>query len=414
MSFSEKLHTLGKENVLAKIKTAGLREYGILNEDLYEKITGIVQNHMPEDGPMLAAGALNNHDYSGMLLKIVKEDPEKVLKGLAVIGWLTEVEELFLYLPEEETALAEKVSAKAAELEMDVHVVGGIVNARQMRDGITCHVETLRAVAEVLEDAWKPETLASVLRYETSEEVKEVKAPEYVAFGSRLSDVTGSLEGVKAVGLGASLYTPAEAEGILLNAELALGDGVIRLYGEKCCMVHAAEKALLASRKKSCGKCTFCREGLLQLYVRMHEITGGKGEAGGLEIMKDIAETMSFSCSCTLGDFGGTFVLETMKKFAGEYEDHIKRKKCTAETCLAFVNVYIDPAKCSGCGKCIPACEEDFIEGLPGYIHMIEDVDCTKCGKCMEVCPEQAIVRTIGNVPRLPDRLTRVGRFKRY
>ena len=114
MSFSEKLHTLGKENVLAKIKTAGLREYGILNEDLYEKITGIVQNHMPEDGPMLAAGALNNHDYSGMLLKIVKEDPEKVLKGLAVIGWLTEVEELFLYLPEEETALAEKVSAKAA------------------------------------------------------------------------------------------------------------------------------------------------------------------------------------------------------------------------------------------------------------------------------------------------------------
>lgn len=319
-----------------------------------------------------------------------------------------------MYLPEEETELAEHVSLKASELGIAVTVANDIVDARQMRDGITCHFETLKAVSEILDGGWKPETLVSVVRYESSEQVTEVKAPAYIPFGTKLTELTGNLEGVKAVGVGTVLYTPEEAKELVIDRETVLGDGVIRLYTEQCCMVHATEKDLLASRRKSCGKCTFCREGLLQLYVRMHEITGGKGDLAGLDIMKDIGETMRFSCSCTLGDFGSAMALETMRKFENEYYDHIRRKKCTAQSCLAFVNMYIDPKKCNGCGKCISACEENYIEGLPGYIHMIEDTDCIKCGKCMEACPEQAIIRTVGNVPALPDRLTKVGRFKRY
>jgi len=414
MNFLDKLNGMKKEDVLGKIRAAGLREYGCLNEDLADKISRITEEHEPVDGPMLAAGGLNNHDFSYMLLKVVKDEPEKVIRGLETVGWLTGAEKLYLYLPEEEKALAEAVSAKAAELGADVEVVDDIVNARLMRDGITCHVETLKVVAEVLDGTYRPETLVSVVRYDSSEETTEVKAPAYVPFGTKLTELTGSLDGIKAVGVGTVLYTPSEAETVVLDASTALGDGVLKLYGEKCCMVHVTEKGLLASRKKSCGKCTFCREGLLQLHVRMREITGGKGSLSGLDIMKDIGETMQFSGSCTLGNSGSSLALETMKKFANEYEDHISKKKCTAQTCLAFVNMYIDPKKCTGCGKCIPACEGDFIEGQPGFIHMIEDLDCTKCGKCMEACPEDAIVRTIGNVPSLPDRLTRVGRFKRY
>ncbi|MFQ7549038.1 MAG: 4Fe-4S dicluster domain-containing protein [Blautia marasmi] len=76
--------------------------------------------------------------------------------------------------------------------------------------------------------------------------------------------------------------------------------------------------------------------------------------------------------------------------------------------------MYIDPQKCMGCGKCQETCEGSYIEGLNGYIHMIEDTDCTKCGKCIGACPESAIISTTGRVPGLPDRLTKVGRFKRY
>lgn len=414
MSVTERLNGLGKEAVLKKIQDAGLREYGTLNEDLYEKISRITGSHEPVDGPMLAAAALNNNDFSGMLLQIVKEDAGKVLAGLQTAAWLADAQKMYFYLPEQETELAGTVSAKAAELGMDVEVVNDIVNARLMRDGLTCHVETLAAVSDVLDGCYKPQTLVSVVKYETSAGASEVKAPAYVPFGTKLADITGPLDGVKAVGVGAGLYTPEKAAELVVSADLALGDGVVKLYGEGCCMVDVTEKGLLASRKKSCGKCTFCREGLLQLDTRMKEITGGKGSLASLDIMKDIGEVMTFSGSCTLGDFGSCMTLETMKQFANEYQDHISKKKCTAGTCLAFVNMYIDPKKCTGCGKCVASCPDDLIEGLPGYIHMIEDIDCTKCGKCQEACPEDAVVRTLGTVPRLPDRLTRVGRFQRY
>ena len=44
---------------------------------------------------------------------------------------------------------------------------------------------------------------------------------------------------------------------------------------------------------------------------------------------------------------------------------------------------------------------------------MIDEFDCDKCGKCIEACEEGAIIKTSGKVPKLPNRLTKVGRFKR-
>lgn len=414
MNLTEKLNAKGKEGVLGAIRDVGVYEYGIEPEELAEKIEKVCAEHLPADGPMLAACGLNNNDCSQMLLEIVREDPGKVLEGLQAVGWLVDAQGYYFYLPEGEEPLAETVSEKAAELGLSVEVVCDIADERKLRDGITCHVETLAAVADVLEGTYEPGTLVSVVKYETSDTVKEVKTPEKVPFGTKLAEVTGSLEGIKAVGVGAALYLPAQAKELVIEAKLALGDGVIKLYGDGCCMVDVAERALLADRKRSCGKCTFCREGLLQLYIRTHETTTGKGSLTGLGIMKDIGEAMKTSCCCTVGEYGAALTLETMRLFGNEYEDHISRKKCTVGTCLAFVNVYIDPDKCTGCGECLESCADGLIEGLPGYIHMIESLDCTKCGECQKACKEGAVVRTLGLVPRLPDRLTRVGRFKRY
>lgn len=413
MSFLETLKEYGKDAVLDLIRKAGIREYGVENADLASKIKKALKDRCDEE-PMIVAGGLNNHDFSGMLLQIVREEPQKVLNGLETIAYVSGAARKILYLPEQETELAEALKKEIGELGLDIEVENDIVNARLLRDGITCHVETLAAVADAVEGKYQANTLVSVVKYTDSETVEEVKAPVYVGFGTAVKELTGDLKGVKAVQIGDTLYLPEEVEGLVLTNETALGDGVIKVYTEGCCLLDSAVKKLLASRKKSCGKCTFCREGLLQLYTRMKEIVDGKGDPASPEIMKEIGSVMAFSGSCTLGNCGSAFVLETLKKFENEYTDHIKKKKCTAGTCSAFINMYIDPVKCTGCGKCIPACADDLIEGLPGYIHMIEDVDCTKCGKCMEVCLEDAIVRTTDRVPRIPDRLTRVGRFKRY
>ena len=67
-------------------------------------------------------------------------------------------------------------------------------------------------------------------------------------------------------------------------------DGLLHVYGPGCCMVALAEKEMDQNRKKSCGKCTFCREGFQQIYTRLHEITGGKGEPASLDLIREIAE----------------------------------------------------------------------------------------------------------------------------
>ena len=47
-------------------------------------------------------------------------------------------------------------------------------------------------------------------------------------------------------------------------------------------------------------------------------------------------------------------------------------------------------------------------------IHMIDEFECTKCGKCIEACGDDAIQMTSGKLPKLPNRLVKVGKFKKH
>ena len=99
---------------------------------------------------------------------------------------------------------------------------------------------------------------------------------------------------------------------------------------------------------------------------------------------------------------------------AGEEIDaHLRRHSCPAGQCTSYLSVYVDPQACQGCGDCIDVCPVGCIEGRDGFISMIDEFDCTKCGACVKACPEGAVKYAEGRVPPLPERLTRVGRFRR-
>ncbi|MCQ4728062.1 hypothetical protein NE664_15620 [Anaerotignum faecicola] len=53
------------------------------------------------------------------------------------------------------------------------------------------------------------------------------------------------------------------------------------------------------------------------------------------------------------------------------------------------------------------------MEGKAGYIHMLDGFACSKCGRCIEACDAGAVIQTADRVPRLPDKLTKCGRFKK-
>nr|WP_024835230.1 NADH-ubiquinone oxidoreductase-F iron-sulfur binding region domain-containing protein [Clostridium sp. 12(A)] len=357
---------------------------------------------------------LKNHDREHVLLRILEQDPEVVLQGLAIAGFIMKATELLCYVPEEKAELKELLEEKAAELEIEVRVETGKIPADILYSGLYCSFIMLKGLYETVEETYEPEYYLCT-KYKRGKE-EWYGTPQWVKSGTPFNEmIEMDPKRIKAIQLGTHLYLPDILEESVAESEVwNLDTGVITVFDESCCMIHEAEENLYGGRRECCGKCTFCREGLLQLHTRVHDITSKNGEWISMEIMKELAEAMSYSSQCSVGNTGADFLLDTFRLFEQEYVEHIKKHTCAEGICSAFTNIYIAPDGCVGCGSCIKECPEDCIEGLPGYIHMIEGLKCTKCLRCAKACPQQVIFSTTGKIPSIPDRLTRVGRFKRY
>lgn len=357
---------------------------------------------------------LHNHDREHMLLRIIEQSPEVILQGLAIAGFLMNDANLLCYLPEDKVELKERIEKKATEYNVEVNVLLGKIPSDILDTGLYCNFIMLKALYETVQENYVPECYLCT-KYKSGKE-EWYGNSQWVKPGTLLNQlIEMDQKKIKAIQLGTHLYLPEILEKSVADSNVwNLDTGVVTVYDQSCCMIHEAEENLYGGRRECCGKCTFCREGLLQLHTRVHEITTKNGEWTSMEIMKELAEAMTYSSRCSVGNTGADFLLDTFQLFEQEYVDHIKKHTCAEGICSAFTNIYIAPEGCIGCGSCIKECPEDCIEGLPGYIHMIEELKCTKCLRCMKACPQKVIFCTTGRVPSIPDRLTHVGRFKRY
>jgi NADH-quinone oxidoreductase subunit F len=185
----------------------------------------------------------------------------------------------------------------------------------------------------------------------------------------------------------------------------------LTLYYEEACMVEEMRKLAKLIQATSCGKCVLCREGSLQYRTVIEDVTAGKAKMPDIDMMKEISELIKIGAYCTFGQSMPTLITSGLALFANEFEAHIKKKNCPAGVCDAFASYCILPKQCTGCEDCLDACPEDAIEGKAGYIHMIEEDLCTKCGKCLPACEEGAIIKVVGTKPKVPQKLTKVGKF---
>lgn len=396
MSALEMAKQMDVSEVIQKIASAGIKEYGVYAEDLAEKWNRILKNRTAD---LIVAAGINNSDSDKVLLGLLSDRCAQILDGIAATAYALGASEMRLLLPEDETELAE--SLKEAADSYGITIENTFINANAYREHGLFHIETMLAVAEVLEGTYEPGAYVSV-----------AGKLQKVAYGTKLTDIV-DIEGAKAVEIGSCLYTASAAEEMVIDADTKLGNGAITVLGTDKCLMQEAEKRLLAARKTSCGKCTFCREGLNQIYGHITDITSGKGAKEGLAMMKEIGDAMTFSCNCSVGTVGADFVLGALEGFSSEFDAHIKKRTCPAGVCTCFTTIYIDPNLCEGCEECADVCPVDCIEGKAGHIHMIDDFDCTKCGKCIEACEYEAVIQTTGRVPKLPTRLTKCGKFKK-
>ncbi len=177
----------------------------------------------------------------------------------------------------------------------------------------------------------------------------------------------------------------------LAEAGSMMGSGGLVVMDEETCMVDVAKYFLTFLQDESCGKCIPCRMGIDRMLEIINDITDGRGKSEQIDLLEDLAYTVSETSLCALGKTAANPVLSTLRYFRKEYDTHIFEKKCPAGVCQALITYSIDPEKCTGCGICKQECPHGAIIGEKKKVHQIELQACQKCGICRSVCKFEAI-----------------------
>jgi NADH-quinone oxidoreductase subunit F len=201
----------------------------------------------------------------------------------------------------------------------------------------------------------------------------------------------------------AALDTPIDYDS-LREAGSMMGSGGMIVMDEDNCMVDAARFFLDFSTKESCGKCTMCRLGTVQMLHILEDITSGRGRIEDLDLLLKLAEDVKGGSLCGLGKTAPNPVLTTLRYFRDEYEAHILEKRCPAKVCPELIVYYILPDNCDrACEHCVLTCPTEAIKAEKGEVKVIDQEKCSKCGTCLEVCPPEynAVVK-LSPVSSLP------------
>ncbi len=203
----------------------------------------------------------------------------------------------------------------------------------------------------------------------------------------------------------AKLHLPVDYEA-LHEAGAMMGSGGLVVMDEDDCLVEVARYFLEFTQKESCGKCTFCRLGTMQMLQILEEITRGQGTMDDLLLLQELAEDVQQGALCNLGRTAPNPILTTLRYYYDEYKAHILEKKCPARMCRALTAFYIMPEKCErSCDACVGSCPVEAIKTGRGMKKIIDQEKCVKCGSCLEACPPQykAVVKIspLSEVPQL-------------
>jgi NADH-quinone oxidoreductase subunit F len=393
-SLEKALTAMTPEEILAEVKTSGLRGRGGAGFS-----TGTKWSFMPKDdgGPRyVVVNADESEPGTSKDRYLMENSPHMLLEGVCIAAYAVGAHQAWVYIRGEYDHPHEKLVAAIAELR-DAGILGERPCGRDYALDIQvyrghgayiCGEET--ALLESLEGkraqprsrppfpavkgAWGRPTLLN--NVETLSNLPWIVAhggAEYARFGTersrgtRLLSVSGNVQkpGVYEVELGVSFRhvimelaggpppgrrvkvfwpggssAPVLPENMLDTStdldELARvgsmgGSGGVIVMDDSHCVVKAAHRLLRFYAHESCGKCTPCRVGGNWAVRTYERILAGEGSALDLEILDRIQDSLQNGrCLCGLGDSAGWVIMSTMRHFRAEYEEHALGGECSA------------------------------------------------------------------------------------
>ena len=231
-----------------------------------------------------------------------------------------------------------------------------------------------------------------------------IEVPMGITLREIIEEIGGGIEGGKAL---KAVQTGGPSGGCIPAAMLDLnvdyeslakagsivGSGGMIVLDEDNCMVNMAQYFVQFTQEESCGKCVPCRVGTKRLLEILERITKGQGKEDDIERLETLSAGIRNMSLCGLGQTAPNPVLSTIKYFRGEYEAHIRDKKCPSKVCKALLIYSIDEKACKACGACLRACPAGAITGEKKVPHKIDQAKCIKCGSCFDVCKFKSVMK---------------------
>jgi len=122
------------------------------------------------------------------------------------------------------------------------------------------------------------------------------------------------------------LDTPVDYDS-LRNLGSIMGSGGLVVMDEDVSMPEIAKFFMEFSMDESCGKCSPCRAGTVQLHQILERITAGAGSRQDLRDLEHLCHVVRDTSLCGLGQTAPSPVLSTLHYFRSEYEDLIQAEE---------------------------------------------------------------------------------------
>ena len=347
----EKIAEMNAEQILDKIVEI---KDPVINMTVGEMISNLKATARNEK--MNVVVSLANGDIDQMLACLYQDNAQGILYGAEALAKILGAEKIVLILPE--SLKEQEVEKNFSSSECPTEILYGMCSRMSYTTDLLVHPIICAKCFEALKGENVHKTILSV----------NGQAPQEVEYGTTFAQI---IPEAKAVRIGNRIWGE-EVRTQILDETFPIENGVIETYSETECVVKKVEEFIGKLRATCCGKCVFCREGLVQIHEGLKDLTAGKAKLTDIELMKELAEIMQQQSNCSLGQTAPGMILGLQEHFADDIKEHLTGR-CHTLTCKALVHYYIDPKMCKGDGHCVDNCPKKAIDGGKDFVGVIDE-----------------------------------------